>query len=73
MKGIRDMKDTKTFIDYLKDKRDYYEEQIELCREALNNLDHFNLDYKSYKWQIAEYEARLDCINDLLGSVQGKY
>ena len=66
------MKDTKTFIDYLKEKRGYYEEQIELCREQLNCLDHYSLDYKSYKWQICEYEARLDCINDLLGAVRPK-
>ena len=65
------MKDTKTFINYLVDQKNWYEEQIELCRQALSTLDHYSLDYKSYKWQMCEYEARLDCINDLLGSVKG--
>ena len=69
--NIRDMKDTKTFINYLVDQKNWYEEQIELCRQALSTLDHYSLDYKSYKWQMCEYEARLDCINDLLGSVKG--
>ena len=67
------MLDTKrNFIDYLVDKRKYYIEQIELCKEYIKDLDHGSLDYKSYKWQIADYEARLDAINDLLGSVQKK-
>ena len=65
------MEETKrNFIDYLIDKRAYYETQIELCRNALDYLDHNSLDYKSYKWQICDYEARLDAINDLLGSVR---
>ena len=71
-KGIGDMKDTKTFIDYLVDQREWYISQIELCRQALDTLDHYSLDYKSYKWQLCEYEARLDCINDLLGAVKPK-
>ena len=72
MKGIRDMRDTKTFIEYLVDQREWYKSQIELCRQALSTLDHYSLDYKSYKWQLYEYEARLDCINDLLGAVKPK-
>ena len=66
------MRDTKTFIDYLIDQREWYMSQIELCRQALDTLDHYSLDYKSYKWQLCEYESRLDCINDLLGAVKPK-
>ena len=60
----------KDFIEYLKDKRVYYQAQIELCKEYMNYLEHNSIGYKSYKWQIADYEARLDAINDLLGSVK---
>ena len=66
------MKDTKTFIDYLVDQKEWYISQIEICRQALEKLDPCMLDYKSYKWQLCEYEARLDCINDLLGAVKPK-
>ena len=66
------MKDTKTFIDYLTDQREWYISQIDICKKALDNLDYNSLDYKSYKWQLCDYEARLDCINDLLGAVKGK-
>ena len=66
------MRDTKTFIEYLIDQREWYMSQIDLCREALSKLDPCMLDYKSYKWQLCEYEARLECINDLLGAVKPK-
>ena len=67
------MEETKrNFIDYLKDKREYYKEQIEYCRLQMDCVDHNSLDYKSYKWQVADYEARLDCINDLLSAVKPK-
>ena len=66
------MKDTKTFIDYLVDQKKWYEKQIDLCSKALSKLEHHSLDYKSYKWQLSDYEARLDCINDLLGAVKPK-
>ena len=65
------MEETKrNFIDYLIDKRIYYQAQIEVCKDYMHDLDNNSLDYKSYKWQIADYEARLDAINDLLGSVK---
>ena len=64
------MEDKKTFIDYLVDKRNWYEEQIEICKKAISKLNPCMLDYKSYKWQINEYEARIDCISDLLNSVK---
>ena len=64
------MKDEKTFIDYLVDQKEWYESQIDLCKQALEKLDPCMLDYKSYKWMINEYEAKLDCINDLLGAVK---
>ena len=69
---VLEMKDTKTFIDYLVDQREYYISQIELCRQALEKLDPCMLDYKSYKCQLCEFEARLECINDLLGAVKPK-
>ena len=65
------MKENKrNFIDYLIDEKKYYETQIELCREYASCLDHNSIDYKSYKWKICDYEARLDCVNDLLGSIK---
>ena len=62
----------RNFIDYLQDKKEYYEAQIELCKNYISYLDHNSIDYKSYKWQICDYESRLDAINDLLGSVKPK-
>ena len=64
------MEDKKTFIDYLIDKRNWYEEQIEICKKNISKLEPCTLDYKSYKWQINEYEARIDCISDLLSSIK---
>ena len=66
------MEDKKTFIDYLTDKKEYYEKQIEICKKYVDKLDPCMLDFKSYRWQINDYEARLDCINDLLGAVKPK-
>ena len=66
------MKDTRTFIDYLVEQRNYYEEQIDICKKNLERLEPTCLDFKSYKWMITNYEARLDCINDLLGAVKPK-
>ena len=66
------MRETKTYIDYLIEQKEWYETQIDICREYLSTLDHYSIDYRAYKWQLFEYEARLDCINDLLGAVKPK-
>ena len=66
------MKTRQEILDYLKDRKEYYEKQINWCKEFITNLDLNSINYKSYKWLIGDYESRLDVINDLLNSVYEK-
>ena len=60
------MKTKQEILDYLKDRKEYYEKQVNWCKEFIINLDLNSINYKSYKWLIGDYESRLDVINDLL-------
>lgn len=66
------MKTKQEILDYLKDRKEYYEKQVNWCKEFITNLDLNSINYKSYKWLIGDYESRLDVINDLLNSVYEK-
>ena len=66
------MKTQKEILDYLKSRKEYYEKQVNWCKEFIINLDCNSINYKSYKWLITDYESRLDVVNDLLNSIQEK-
>ena len=66
------MKTKQEILDYLKDRKEYYEKQVNWCKEFIINLDLNSINYKSYKWLIGDYESRLDVINDLLNSIYEK-
>lgn len=66
------MKTKQEILDYLKDRKEYYEKQVNWCKEFITNLDLNSINYKSYKWLIGDYESRLDVINDLLNSIYEK-
>ena len=66
------MKTKQEILDYLKSRKEYYEKQVNWCKEFIINLDLNSIDYKSYKWLIGDYESRLDVINDLLNSIYEK-
>ena len=66
------MKTKQEILDYLKDRKEYYEKQVNWCKEFISNLDLNSINYKSYKWLIGDYESRLDVINDLLNSIYEK-
>ena len=62
------MKTKQEILDYLKDRKEYYEKQVNWCKEFIINLDLNSINYKSYKWLIGDYESRLDVIINLLNS-----
>lgn len=66
------MKTQKEILDYLKSRKEYYENQVNWCKEFIINLDFNSINYKTYKWLITDYESRLDVVNDLLNSIQEK-
>lgn len=66
------MKTKQEILDYLKDRKECYEKQVNWCKEFITNLDLNSIKYKSYKWLIGVYESRLDVINDLLNSIYEK-
>ena len=66
------MKTKQEILDYLKSRKEYYEKQVNWCKEFIINLDLNSINYKSYKWLIGDYESRLDVINDLLNSIYEK-
>ena len=60
------MKTKQEILDYLKRRKEFFENQIEWCNTNTNNLELSSIDYKAYKWLKSDYETRLDVINDLL-------
>ena len=66
------MKTKQEILDYLKSRKEYYEKQLNWCKEFIINLEFNSINYKSYKWLIGDYESRLDVINDILDFINGK-
>ena len=66
------MKTKQEILNYLKSRKEYYEKQVNWCKEFIINLDFNSINYKSYKWLISDYESRLDVVNDLLNSIYEK-
>ena len=60
------MKTKQEILDYLKRRKEFFENQIEWCNDNTSNLELSSIDYKAYKWLKSNYETRLDVINDLL-------
>ena len=60
------MKTKQEILDYLKRRKEFFENQIEWCNANTSNLELSSIDYKAYKWLKSNYETRLDVINDLL-------
>ena len=63
------MKTQQEILDYLKARKEYYEGQVNWCKDFISNLDLNSINYKCYKWLISDYESRLDVVNDLLNSI----
>lgn len=63
------MKTQKEILDYLKDRKEYYELQVNWCKDFITKLDLNSINYKTYKWLISDYESRLDVIQDLLNAI----
>lgn len=66
------MKTKQEILDYLKDRKEYYQCQINWCKDFITKLDLNSINYKSYKWLISDYESRLDVIQDLLNAISEK-
>lgn len=66
------MKTKQEILDYLKSRKEYYENQVNWCKEFITKLDFNSINYKSYKWLITDYESRLDVVNDLLNNIHEK-
>lgn len=60
------MKTKQEILDYLNSRKEYYENQLNWCKEFIIKLDFNSTDYKAYKWLIGDYESRLDVVNDLI-------
>ena len=60
------MKTKQDILDYLKRRKEFFENQIEWCNANTSNLKLSSIDYRAYKWLKSDYETRLDVINDLL-------
>lgn len=63
------MKTKKEILDYLKERKEHYQWQINWCKDFINKLDLNSINYKTYKWLISDYESRLDVIQDLLNAI----
>lgn len=66
------MKTKQEILDYLKSRKEYYEKQLNWCKEFITNLDFNSTNYRSYKWLIGDYQSRLDVINEILDFINGK-
>ena len=66
------MKTKQEILDYLKDRKEYYEKQVNWCKDFIKKLDLNSINYKTYKWLISDYESRLDVIQDLLNAISSK-
>lgn len=60
------MKTKQEILDYLNSRKEYYENQVNWCKEFIINLDFNSTNYKAYKWLISDYQSRLDVVNDLI-------
>ena len=63
------MKTQQEILDYLKSRKEYFENQVNWCKEFIINLELDSINYKAYKWLISDYESRLDVVNDLLNCI----
>ena len=63
------MKTKQEILDYLKDRKEYYQWQVNWCKDFISKLDINSINYKTYKWLITDYESRLDVIQDLLNAI----
>ena len=63
------MKTKQEILDYLKARKEYYQWQINWCKDFISTLDLNSINYKTYKWLISDYESRLDVIQDLLNAI----
>lgn len=64
------MKTKQEILDYLNDRKEYYQWQINWCKDFISKLDLNSINYKTYKWLISDYESRLDVIQDLLNAIK---
>lgn len=63
------MKTQQEILVYLKTRKEYYEGQVNWCKDFIKKLDLNSINYKTYKWLISDYESRLDVIQDLLNAI----
>lgn len=67
------MKTKQEILDYLKERKEYYQGQVKWCKDFISKLEDLNsINYKAYKWLISDYESRLDVIQDLLNAISEK-
>ena len=66
------MKTQQEILAYLKTRKEYYEGQVNWCKDFIKKLDLNSINYKTYKWLISDYESRLDVIQDLLNAISAK-
>lgn len=67
------MKTKQEILDYLKERKEYYQWQVKWCKDFISKLEDLNsINYKAYKWLISDYESRLDVIQDLLNAISEK-
>ena len=64
------MKTKQEVLDYVKSRKDFYEKEINWCKDFISKLDLNSINYKTYKWLISDYESRLDVIQDLLNAIK---
>ena len=60
------MKTKQEILDYVKSRKEYYEKEINWCKEKISNAEFNSNDYKVYDWLIDEDLKRLNVVNDLL-------
>ena len=63
------MKTKQEILDYVKSRKEYYEKEINLAQEKIENASYNSNDFKVYQWLISDYLARLDVVNDILDTI----
>lgn len=66
------MKTKQEVLDYVKSRKEFYEEEINWCDGKLTDPHINNNDWKVYDWLKTGYESRLEVITDLLYFIYDK-
>lgn len=66
------MKTKQEILDYVKSRKEYYENEINWCQKKLDAAAFNSNDFKVYQWLNSEYLTRLNVINDILNFINGK-